>query len=156
MRRIIIDGIDTGYDVCSNGDVYKGSYLMTPFEITSKSGKKYLRVSLSISKGVRKKYLVSRLVCMFFNEGYNDNLVCDHINGEDTLNNNNSNLEWVTQLENVKRSILKGQRKVNLSQEDVRYIRTSNLKQKDLSVMFGTDQGTISKIRSGKMYAFFN
>lgn len=155
MKRIIIDGIDTGYDICSNGDIYKGHHLMEPFELTSSSGKKYLRIGLTISKGVRKKYLVSRLVCMLFNDGYKEGLVCDHIDGDNTLNNEHSNLEWVTQLENVKRSILNGQRKVKLSQEDVQHIRTSNLRQKDLAKMFNVDQGTISKIISGKRYKFY-
>lgn len=48
---------------------------------------------------VKKRFFVHRLVAMHFCEGYNEDLVVNHIDGN-KLNNHSNNLEWVTRSEN--------------------------------------------------------
>lgn len=52
----------------------------------------------------RKNYYVHRLVAKAFLPGYEDGMVVDHIN-HDRKDNRAENLEWVSQKENVNRSI---------------------------------------------------
>lgn len=54
--------------------------------------------TISINK---KKYYVHRLVGKYFVEGYSEELHINHKDG-DKLNNHHSNLEWVTNEENVR------------------------------------------------------
>lgn len=59
------------------------------------------RVSLW-KNGKCKDYLVSRLVAMTWVDGYESQLTVNHIDGN-PLNNNCSNLEWVTLANNIKK-----------------------------------------------------
>lgn len=58
----------------------------------------YRRVVLR-EKGFSKRYFVHRLVAYLFVEGYSENLVVNHIDGN-KQNNVFTNLEWVTRSEN--------------------------------------------------------
>lgn len=58
----------------------------------------YRRVVLR-EKGFSKRYFVHRLVAYLFVEGYGENLVVNHIDGN-KQNNIFTNLEWVTRSEN--------------------------------------------------------
>ena len=48
---------------------------------------------------VKKRFFIHRLVALHFCEGYQDNLVVNHKDGN-KLNNSSENLEWVTRSEN--------------------------------------------------------
>lgn len=63
----------------------------------------YMTVSLN-KDGINRKERVHRLVAENFVEGFFEGSVIDHLDGDRT-NNRFDNLEWVTQTENVKRSI---------------------------------------------------
>lgn len=64
------------------------------------NGNGYLIVGLSILDGKKKKMLTHRLVALAFVSGYDDGLVCNHLD-EDSKSNHYNNLEWVTHKENV-------------------------------------------------------
>lgn len=68
----------------------------------------YYTVSLSI-RGEKKTILVHRYVAYLLVDGYDPNLVVNHIDG-DRLNNKIENLEWVTQKENIRHAIDSGSR----------------------------------------------
>lgn len=57
----------------------------------------YRRITLYLP--IKKRFFVHRLVAMCFCEGYMDNLVVNHIDGN-KLNNKADNLEWVTRSQN--------------------------------------------------------
>lgn len=87
----------TGYKICESGVVYgkDGRKLKQHGGETSK----YLAVSLS-SDGAVKKFLVHRLVAISFIDNPEGKPQVNHIDG-DIFNNRASNLEWVTQSENM-------------------------------------------------------
>lgn len=63
---------------------------------------KYLYVNF-VDGNKKKRYAVHRLIAQYFCEGYSDGLVVNHIDGN-CSNNHYTNLEWVTQRENVVKS----------------------------------------------------
>lgn len=67
------------------------------------NGNGYLIVSYR-DGGRRKNYYVHRLVASAFLPGYEEGMVVDHIN-HDKADNRAENLEWVSQKENVNRSV---------------------------------------------------
>lgn len=117
--------------------------------------------TISINK---KKYYVHRLVVMAFVDGYKEGLHVNHKNGN-KLDNHFSNLEWVTNEENVRHSWRNGL--VNI--EGMRYIPTEEQKEykretcsknkkvintetgqiyrscRELARQLGVDSGTIGK-----------
>ena len=66
----------------------------------------YMQVSFN-KEGKNLKHRVHKLVADAFVDGYFEGAVVDHKDG-DVTNNNSQNLEWVTQTENVRRSIERG------------------------------------------------
>lgn len=58
---------------------------------------------------VKKRFFIHRLVALHFCNGYSDDLVVNHIDGNKT-NNYYKNLEWVTKSENDKHAFKLGLR----------------------------------------------
>lgn len=69
---------------------------------TNKKGLSYKRVTLS-KNNITKRFLVHRLVALYFLENNENKLCVNHIDGNPS-NNNILNLEWVTHSENEKHS----------------------------------------------------
>ncbi len=164
-----IEGYDGFYQVSNFGNIkslerlvdnhsgfkklLKEKYLKTHI---SKTG--YFVVDLKKEKQ-RKTFKIHRLIAMCFIEKvYNKNYV-NHKDGN-KLNNSIDNLEWCTIKENnihAEKLGLKNDSGVNnskskLKESDVVYIRKSNLKLKELALMFKMNESTISKIRLYKTY----
>lgn len=57
----------------------------------------YKRVTLY--SPVKKRFFIHRLVAMHFCDGYQDNLIVNHKDGN-KLNNSSKNLEWITRSDN--------------------------------------------------------
>lgn len=57
--------------------------------------------------GKPKSFLVSRLVAMTWVGGYQEGLTVNHIDGN-PMNNNKSNLEWLTHADNVRKAVETG------------------------------------------------
>ena len=72
----------------------------------------------------KKKYYIHRLVAMAFVDGYKEGLHVNHKNGN-KLDNHFSNLEWVTNAENVRHSWKNGL--VNI--KGMRYVPTEEQKE---------------------------
>lgn len=90
------------YHITKSGDVIRRSdgHIFTP----TKDNKGYFRVRLPYpdapTSDGRYQFKVHRLVAMFYLEDYSESLQVNHINGIKT-DNNYSNLEMVTNKENV-------------------------------------------------------
>lgn len=98
-----VEGYENYY-VSSNGEVFckKVTKTKTYFTQLSKSldsNKRYYIVDLC-KNGIRKHFLLHRLVAFHFCQGYFEGAVVNHIDG-DCKNNDYINLEWCTQKHNV-------------------------------------------------------
>lgn len=122
----------------------------------SKTG--YYVISLR-NNSKRKTFKIHRLIAIYFiHNEYNKEYV-NHINGI-KLDNSIDNLEWVTIKENNHHAKITGlvnndgvnNTRAKLTKKDVIFIRNSNLKLKELSLMFGVNQSGISKVKLGKTY----
>lgn len=116
----------------------------------SLSANGYLRVNLDAT--VR---LTHHLVLEAFVGSRPEGTECAHGNG-DPLDNHLSNLRWATPRENgadnALHGVLKGARHPNckLTEEAVREIRRSPMRNKELAAKFGVSHGSISRVRAGK------
>lgn len=83
------------YFIDDKGNLSNGRKLLKPYVINS--GYKAYRVNV---KGVRKSYLIHRLVAEAFVPNPNNYPIVNHIDG-DKLNNEATNLEWCTNSHNI-------------------------------------------------------
>lgn len=121
----------------------------------------YQMVNLSVSGSVRN-IAVHRLVAKAFCENPHGNPQVDHKDGNNK-NNRSDNLEWVTGLENMRRSfrrghyIPRGEQSPHavLSERDVRLIRALNgvLTKKQIGDTYGVTESNIYAIISRRSWA---
>ena len=97
MKKLI-DGYKNYY-IEDNGNVYNSNTNKYLKGSISEQGYKYYRLSC---KNQKVRYYAHRLVAEYFIPNPNNLLVVNHIDGN-KLNNDISNLEWVTQSENVEK-----------------------------------------------------
>lgn len=96
MEKIIKDF--PNYTVSESGEIF--SYQKEKKKLKSfVSHNGYAYVDLC-KNGKKERKAIHRLVGQYFVEGYFENAVINH-KDSNTLNNNFSNLEWVTQTENI-------------------------------------------------------
>lgn len=103
-----IEGYNDLYSVSSLGNIRNNK--TNKLLIGSINNIGYRRVAFGSSN---KKYFVHRLVAKYFCEGYDDNLVVNHKDGN-KLNNKASNLEWVTRSQNDLHAFANGLRKPHI------------------------------------------
>lgn len=101
-----ISGYETYYQVSSYGNVRNTKTNKIITGDVNSSG--YRRVILY--KPIKKRVFVHRLVAKTFVNGYDKDLVVNHIDGNKT-NNNSDNLEWITRSDNDKHAFKLGLRK---------------------------------------------
>ena len=104
MRTIIIDGIETQYQINENGEIYNtktNNFLKGHIENTG-----YVSVNLNIN-GIKKNYSLHRLMADIFLDNPNNLPIVNHIDGDKT-NNKLENLEWVSQSQNRYHAIQTG------------------------------------------------
>ena len=104
MRTIIIDDIETQYQINENGEIYNtrtNNFLKGYIENTG-----YVSVNLNIN-GIKKNYSLHRLMADTFLDNPNNLPIVNHIDGDKT-NNKLENLEWVNQSQNRYHAIQTG------------------------------------------------
>lgn len=109
-NRVAIKGYEGLYEIDENGAVYsiaigKSRRIGKLKPCLNNSG--YLRVNLYDRNGKARKFYVHRLVAEHFLKNETGGHNVDHKDCN-KLNNNANNLEWVTQKENIRRSIVNG------------------------------------------------
>jgi len=93
---------NTPYYVTENGDVYRDDKKLKPY--IDKEGYKRIRIT---ENKIRKNFRIHRLVAECYISNPNNLPQIDHIDCN-KLNNHISNLEWVTEKENIKRAVNNG------------------------------------------------
>jgi hypothetical protein len=111
--------------------------------------------------GRRYAFAIHRLVALAWVRGYEPGLTVNHIDGN-KLNNNATNLEWVSLSENVKKAWQtglakcpgKGEKhpKSKLTEADVEEIRQSPKSAKYLADLYGIHWVHVYSIRSGRSW----
>lgn len=122
----------------------------------------YIFVSLPTDKpGIYKQIPKHRIVAdTWLSDSKFEGAVIDHIDGN-KQNNSIENLEWVTQSENVKRSIKNGQQPINIKgytgkltkeqrESIIEEYTTTDINTKDLGKKYGISGTTVSSIVNGK------
>lgn len=173
-KRINVDGViwksisdlrvKNGYYVSELGQVL--STLRTPRILTnSKHRDGYLQVCLANPNGGSISIKVHRLVANAFLSNKKELPQVNHID-EDKTNNNVSNLQWVSALENnyhSKSAFYKELRgkgidgRATLTEEDIRDIkmfRANGIKLKDIGRVYKRSIHTISAIANGKLWSW--
>ena len=133
MKKIIIDNIETDYEINELGEIY--SYKTNKILSGSILNTGYRMVHLTIN-GQKKSYAVHRLVAEAFIPNPENLPVVHHKDGN-KLNNNVENLEWVSQSQNRIHAIqtktsnlaIGKRQKLNIIDESawIRYLNTNYL-----------------------------
>lgn len=142
------------YYITKNGDVYRNDKRMSP----SISNQGYYRISLS-NNNIKKTYSVHGLVAEAFIPNPNNYPFINHKDGN-KLNNNDWNLEWCTNSQNLKHAYklgLKSAIGVNngrskLTNEQVLQIKiliSKNIKLLNISKLYNISYTVISEIKRG-------
>lgn len=137
-RQLIIDNIETHYQIDNNGTVYNTQTQKELIGSIYNTGYKMVRLTVN---GKSKGYAVHRLVAQTFLDNSENLPVVNHKDGDKT-NNKVENLEWVTQSQNrrhaikqLKTGLAHGiRKKVDISEKDSfwkRYKNTNYLVSKD-------------------------
>ena len=120
----------------------------------------YLRVFLCDGNGVRRYYLLHRIILLAFKGPPPAGMEVRHLDGN-PMNNNLSNLAYGTKLENAADrvthgTLAKGERLAKKldwgSVLDIRALRTSKT-QKELADFYGVAKSTIQRIQNGTCWA---
>lgn len=163
-KTIFINGIETKYSITEFGDVYSNKFgkriLMKPGTI-----KGNYKISCMFLNKERYYVLVHRLVATHFIDNPDNKPQVNHIDGN-KHNNHFSNLEWVTQSENITHAYSNGlmsktflNTKCTLSVADVVEIKRllkTNIKQREIARLFNVRETTISNIKLNKGFNIFN
>jgi len=150
-----IKGYENKYFISNCGNIKNlNGIVLKPYKINSG----YLCQKLWLNN-VSKAFLIHRLVAEYFIDNVNNKPNVDHID-ENRLNNNASNLRWVTQMENVHSYKDNGFNLIGLkhprctvSKEDVESIHNmfnSGIKRRDIYPKFNCCKQTINNIINKK------
>ena len=148
-KYIYLDGIKSRYMIYSDGRIYN-----TEKDIFMKGGMDkdgYHIVSLSLN-GKRFTRKFHRLVADAFIPNPNDLPLVNHKDG-DKMNNHHSNLEWVTDAENVHHACEHKLRKSTIDKKTAKKIckmlESGKYRIYEISEKLGVSKSSISKIKNG-------
>lgn len=150
------------YTIDEDGNIFS---LNGKIKLPSKDKKGYIHITLS-NNGIRKTFLVHRLVAEHFIDNPNNLLQVNHIDG-DKSNNNVTNLEWVTPSDNIIHSFNNGlsnysgenngKSKLTLLEViEIKKLINNKIKLKDIAKQFNVHPNTISEIKRGIKWKHVN
>lgn len=145
-----ITGFEGYYKISNLGNVFSVKRNLVMKNTPHKDG--YLQVKLT-KESKRKCFLLHRLVAIYFIENPKNKLEVNHIDSN-RVNNSINNLEWVSRTENQKHSSLLGLKRKKLSNDEVLFIRNSDIKQKDLALKYGVSEPTICRIKKMRLHKY--
>lgn len=153
MKKLTCYDIKSDYSIDEDGNVWNTKRGKQMSANADKNG--YLQIRLFQNDGKRGSFLIHRLVAFtFIPEGIKETV--NHIDGN-KLNNNVSNLEWMTMLENTndaKRLGYNGNY-TDVSEELVLEViqeLEKGIAVKDICTNLNVSKGFVSRIRQGKRH----
>ena len=96
FKQIMFDQKETQYIICEDGVIYNTK---THKNLKGSKTNGYIYVQLDFGEGNLKNFAIHRLLAEYFIPNPEGKEIVHHIDGN-PLNNNLSNLAWVTQQEN--------------------------------------------------------
>ncbi len=141
------------YTIDKNGNIFLANGRI---KLPSKDKKGYMHITLS-NNGIRKTFLVHRLVAEHFIHNPNNLSQVNHIDGNKS-NNNVNNLEWVTSSDNITHSFNNGLSNYNgenngrskltsLEVIEIKKLIKNKIKLKNIAKQFNVHPNTISEIK---------
>lgn len=146
MRKLIINGVETYYDVYEDGRVYSNKTKTWMKPVKWKSGcasreQYYYIYTIRVNKKP-VKIGMHRVIALCYIPNPQNKECVNHIDGNG-LNNNISNLEWVTHSENSKHAFSIGLRKTNKT-----YLKLTPEQQQEIVAL----KGSMSQYKIAKLY----
>lgn len=154
-KWIYIDGNKSIYKIRDNGEVisteYQGHKRKIPHVMQGGIDNDGYRIVTLTHNGIKKTYKIHRLVAEYFISNPFNKPMVNHIDGN-KINNNYTNLEWVTNWENVIHAKDNGLRQ---STNDTEYVKlvckmleSNNYSIIEITDITGVNKETIKKIRN--------
>ena len=148
MEKLLKE-FDNKYSVCDNGIVF--SLKGKKKELKGKICNSGYRQVLINHKGIKKYFLVHRLVISVFKNNKENKRTVNHIDG-DKLNNKLSNLEWSTDKENQIHAIKNKLVKHKIDFEIAEKIRKEKGTYRDLAKKYNLSKTQIGYIKLNKRW----
>jgi hypothetical protein len=145
----ILEQYDNKYSVSSEGIIY--SLKGKKKELKGKIGNAGYKEILINHKGIRKYYLVHRLVISTFIENKNNKRTVNHIDGN-KLNNNLLNLEYNTDSENQKHAITNKLIKHKIDLNIANEIRNEKGTYRDIAKKYNLSKTQVGYIKQNKRW----
>ncbi|HHW4399895.1 TPA: HNH endonuclease signature motif containing protein [Aeromonas hydrophila] len=148
-KSIIINNETTSYSISTDGTVTNTE---TGRILKHALCGSYYKVSIMHNKQIHSMYVHRLLALHFIDKPESNNLVVDHIN-DDKLDNSLSNLQWVSQSENLKKATRSGTYKRvpdNIRKELLSKYHDEKQTAKSLSNEYGIPLATIYTICNRK------
>jgi hypothetical protein len=145
----LIEKFDNQYSVTDNGVVFslKGNRKELVGKITNAG---YKEVIFS-HKGKKHYLLVHRLVAQMFVENQNNSRMVNHKDGN-KLNNCASNLEWMTDVQNLKHARDNGLLQVKITKDVAKKIYNDTGSIRFLAKKYGIGKTQVGYIKQGKRW----
>lgn len=147
-KPITLNGVKTNYTISTNGTVTSPSGRILKHSLCGN----YYKVSICHDKQTHSLYVHRLLALHFLEVPEGNNIVVDHIN-DNKLDNSISNLQWVSQSENLKKATKSGTYKRvpdNIRKELLSKYHTDKMTGQELATAYNLNLQTVYSICNRK------
>ena len=156
FKKIIVDGIDTGYTVSEKGKIFNPSSRI----IGGLNTQGYMMISIKIN-GKERKFFIHRLVAENFVPNSDPDKKTDvhHIDGN-KLNNDASNLEWISKEEHGILTYFEKETGLTRYPKETIFgiiaaIKEGELSPREIAKKFDVNVVAVHRIKNGESFTFY-